>query len=206
MKSPSQVLEEFLASGSGSINEQDQGEEAAKPRYPGAFSSDQPTPYEKSGMGDKFEASGLHNARQPYYPIQHEKGIHRMIAMMHVRGDTNREIAEAVDRSEVNVSNVLRQPYIQAYITEEVKRLGGEQVIAVLRGGALKAAQRILKEIDNENTGSAQSRAGAANSLLDRVFGKAMQTIAHFDGDNIDSLSDAEIAQRLKELQSQKTN
>lgn len=175
-------------------------------RYPGAFSSGEPTPFEQSGMRDQFEPSGLHNAREPYYAIQHEKGFHRLVAMMHVRGDTNREIAKELGRSEVNISNILRQPYVQQYIVEEAKRLGGQEVMTVLRGAALKAARRILVEVDNVDTGTAQSRSAAANSVLDRVFGKAPVTVTHFDGGEVDQLSDEEIARRLKELETQKTN
>jgi len=195
------VLPDFISAESCSKNEQD-----PKPRYPGAFSSNEPTPYEKSGMAEGFVPSGLHNAREPYYAIQHEKGFHRLVAYMHVRGDTNREIAAELGRSEVNISNILRQPYVQEYIVDEVKRLGGAQVQTVLKGAALKAAQRLLTEIDNTNTGSAQSRIAAAKETLDRVFGKAPQSVTHFDGDKIDELSDEEIKRQLVELEQSKTN
>lgn len=76
----------------------------------------------------------------------------------------------------------------------------------MLRGKALAAVQRLVKEIDNEATGSSQSRIAASNALLDRVFGKPNQPVTHIDGGSIDELSDEEIAKRLKELELQKTN
>ena len=195
-----EVLSEFSSQECGSDIEQDR-------RYPGAFSSDRPTPFEQSGSVKAADlGETLNNPRDPYYHIQHEKGVHRVIAYMHIRGDTNKEIAEAVGRSAVCISNVLRQPHMQVLIAEEVKKLGTQAVHVVLKGEALRTVQRLIAERDNFQQGSSQSRIAAANALLDRTFGKPNQPITHHDGKGLDDLTDEEIKQRLDELNSQKSN
>lgn len=185
-------------------------DEEEKPRYPGAFSSDSPTPFEAAGRpGSEVVENcpnALRNPRDPYYAIQHEKAVHRMMAYMAVRGDTNKEIAEATGYSAVAVSNILRQPSSQLLIAEETKRLGGQEVTVVLRGKALAAVNRLARELDNESTGSSQSRISAANSILDRLYGKPNQPITHHEGVNLDELTDEEIAKQLAELKSQRQN
>ena len=202
------VLPEFESAECGLENKPDQ-----RLRYPGAFSSNEPTPYERSGHATSAEAqsakehpNALHNAREPYYLIQHEKAVHRMMAYLSVRGDSLREIAEATGYTSVAISNILRQPHCQALIAEETKRLGTQEVTVVLRGKAMAAVQRLSKELDNENTGSSQSRIAAANAILDRVYGKPNQPITHHDGASLDELTDEEIAKRLEDLKLQKSN
>ena len=212
------VLEEFAQPECGLINKPHEkplaeggepGSTGSK-RYPGAFSSNEPTPFEKSGRPGseavENHPDALRNARDPYYLINHEKAVHRLMVYLSVRGDTLKEISEATGYTTVAISNVLRQPSAQVLAAEEAKRLGGQEVTVVLRGKALNAVQRLVKEIDNESTGSSQSRIAAANALLDRVYGKPNSPITHYDGGSLDQLSDEEIAKRLKELELQKAN
>lgn len=183
-------------------------EEAAdKKRYPGAFSSDEPTPFEKAGRpGAIVSEDSLRNPRDPYYAIQHEKAVHRLMVYLSVRGDTLKEISEATGYTPVAISNILRQPSAMLLAAEEAKRLGGQEVAVVLRGKALAAVQRLASELDNVTTGSSQSRIAAANAILDRCFGKPNQPITHIEGGNLEELTDEEIAKRLKEIEVQKAN
>lgn len=176
------------------------------PRYPGAFSSDEPSPYQQSSeYRSKVEQDfpnapdGLYNPRDPHYPIQHERTVHMIMCYMAARGDTNLEIAEATGRTAVCVSNVLRQPWAKSRIEEIVKKSGKSEVELVMRGAAAKALNRLLTEMDNMETkqgANSQSRITASDKILDRLFGKAAQPIIKASID-LNSLPDEELAKML---------
>lgn len=170
-----------------------------RPRYPGANSSEEPTPYEQSALAQsdlakevKDDPDSLYNARDPYYEIKHEKPEHRSIIFLKASGLPNCEIATKLGLSPVTVSNVVRQPWAQARILAEIHRAGRDEVATLLGTGA-DAILRLQAEMDNENARPSE-RIQAADKLLDRIFGKPNQPYTKRTEIRLDELSDEELA------------
>lgn len=167
-------------------------------RYPGAFSSDGPTPYELSGLDGSAIAlaydtnpNKLFNARKPYYPLQREKFEHRNVLFLKAEGCTNKEIAERTGMTSVAVSNILRQPWAQTRVLEIIHENGGDAVRHLLLDNAVKAVERLVVEIDNPQARPSE-RIVAADKLLDRLYGKPNQPIEH-RAERAELMSDEEL-------------
>jgi len=167
-------------------------------RYPGAFSSDGPTPYEMSGLAESYTAEEcrndphrLHNAKDPYYPLKHEKFAHRNIIFLKAQGLSNVKIAEQLGITAVTVSNVLRQPWAQTQVLEIIHENGGDAVRQLLCDEALRSVERLIVERDNPEARPSE-RIVAADKLLDRLYGKPNQPIEH-RSQNLDTMSDEEL-------------
>ena len=134
----------------------------------------------------------FHNARDPQYTIQTEKAQHRVMCYMKIEGCSNLEIARRLEVSAVCVSNVLRQPWAQKFMVEEIRRTGGNEVQVLLEGAV---ADSVRKLIEIRDTAEADRDAlNAANSLLDRVYGKPNQPITTHKGQDLNTLPDSQIA------------
>jgi lambda repressor-like predicted transcriptional regulator len=167
-------------------------------RYPGAFSSDEPSPYEKSGAASDDVAVAarenphrLHNARDPFYNIKREKAEHRVVCFLKAEGFTNKEIAEKTGLTTVTISNVLRQPWAQQQVLQIIHENGGDAVRQLLVTTGLKAVQRLVVEMDNEEARPSE-RIVAADKILDRLYGKPNQPIEH-RGDALGKMTDEEL-------------
>lgn len=168
-------------------------------RYPGAFSSDEPSPYEKSPLcGSDLEQDmaddpmRLFNGRQPHYPIMHERMEHRVICFLKAQGFSNVEIAEQTGFSAVAVSNIIRQPWAQKRILDIIHDSGQNAVQQLLASEAYESVQRLVIERDNPNARPSE-RIAAADKLLDRALGKPSQPLDHTIQSKIDDLSDDEL-------------
>lgn len=175
-------------------------------KRPGAFNSIHDTPYEKSPSFDsiiesdyKNDPNALHNPRDPHYELKHEKAEHRWIIYLKAQGHSITEVAQITGYTTISVSNVLRQPWAAKRLVDEMAASGKKGIEYVIQGAARKAVDRLIFETDNM-TAPAATRISAADKLLDRCYGKPNQPLTHNVGVDLDSLSDAEIAQRLAEL------
>lgn len=128
-------------------------------------------PYYTSPGADNF-----HNAKPPSLEIIEEKPEHRLMVFLKAQGLTNGELAERMNYSHAQVSQITRQPWWRARFAEECKIAGRDAIEAFLKGEALPSLEALVEIRDNpEEKGSA--RVAAANSILDRAFGKPTQHI-----------------------------
>ena len=169
---------------------------SAPRRYPGPYSSDEPSPFASSPLASldiaPAASEDMFNARDPHYAIMHERPEHRVICYLKAQGLSNKEIAEQTGFSAVAVSNIVRQPWARQRIVDAIKSAGQDAVESVLKGAALDSVFRLIEERDNENARPSE-RIAAANALLDRTFGKPTQPLQHSVG-KLDELSDEELA------------
>lgn len=192
------MLDEYTQATLGSKEFQRTVDEVHAARFPGAFSSDEPTPYENSEeCGSILEQDlmenpdSLHGTRMPHYALKREKFEHRMVIFLKAQGLSNKEIAEKTGYTPVSVSNIVRQPWAQQRILEEMNSAGRDQVQTMLQGAAVDAVQRLISEMDNPEA-RASERIQAADKLLDRLYGKPNQPITQRT--DLQNLSDDDLA------------
>ena len=172
--------------------------EVGNPRYPGAFSSEEPTPYEKSAESGSIieqdlgrNVDGLYGMRMPHYALKHEKFEHRIVIFLKAQGLSNKEIADKTGYTPVSISNIVRQPWAQTRIIEEMHKAGRDEVQTMLRGAMADSVARLIEERDNPNA-RASERITAADKLLDRFYGKPNQPITQRS--DLEKMSDAELS------------
>lgn len=169
-------------------------------RYPGAFTSTKASPYEMSPMAQSAEEDAarngpdaLYNDRQPRYEIKHQKPEHRTIIFLKAEGNTNREISRITGMSEVAISNILRQPWARTQLLDEINKAGRNEVVTIFKGAAAEVAQTMVDIISNPEV-KASDKISAGHLILDRLFGKATQPLAHtFSDSDLSKMSDDQL-------------
>lgn len=175
-----------------------------KKRYPGAFSSTEPTPFEKSGS--KVEQHYFHNERAPYYLIQREQPQHLVVVYLKAQGMKNVDIAKELGISAVSVSNICRQEWARKRISEAIHENGGNEVKELLSESEAAKCLRALAEIrDNEEAANAD-KIKASVAHLDRIYGRPNQPVTSHKGIDLDSMSDEELARIANGTSSHITN
>lgn len=154
------------------------------------FRSPNPTPYQLSPMSlsqidtdSKESAERLFGQRDPFYPIAHEKPEHRVVLYLKAQGMNHVEIAEATGYNTVTISNICRQPWAVTRITELQRKVGHDEVAAILNRSAPKAAlalDRLIERMEDvDNKGrlliSPAAIVAASKEILDRKYGKSKQ-------------------------------
>lgn len=136
----------------------------------------------------------LHGAPEPKRLLKKERYEHRMMCYLKAEGKSAKEISLIMDVAEPTVHTVLKQPWAQAQILELIDKAGRSRVDTLLQGAGIGALQRLIVEMDNEASGTANSRITAADKILDRLFGKPNQPYSEHQEVDLDSLSDEDLA------------
>jgi hypothetical protein len=153
-----------------------------------------------STFADRIAAnSGFHNPRSPQVPIATERPEHRAVLLLKMQGLTNIEIEERTGYTRVHIATIVKQPWAQRYMSENMHLAGMDQVICTLKGAALKAAKRLEYEIDNMDARAAE-RISASKITIQQIYGAAQQTINVKQAEP-EEMDDAQIANRIAELQ-----
>lgn len=164
---------------------------------------------ELSGLNSKPDrpVEPLHNAREPYIDYQREQARHRAVVEMKATGQwTNIQIAQQLNYTAVTVSNVLRQPWAQELLVKLMREQGNSEreiVYEMLEGLTIEAVnkQRDLLSLPIEGEeGCPEIVRKTSNDILNRVYGTPTQHLETHRGQDLDSLSDEELAKRLSEL------
>jgi len=135
----------------------------------------------------------LFNDRPPHYDIKHQKPEHRTIIFLKAEGNTNIEIARVMGMSPVAISNILRQPWARTQLLDEINKAGRNEVVVIFKGAAADVAQTMVDIIQSEDT-KASDKISAGHLILDRLFGKATQPMAHsFSDKDFNTMSDEEL-------------
>jgi hypothetical protein len=116
----------------------------------------------------------LANDKAPGVTIQKESPLHVLMIYMQASGKSNKEIAESTGYTAVAVGNILRQPWARARFMKIAQQAGSNAVQAFLDTQVLPSIERLV-EIRDEGKGAVS--VAAANSILDRALGKAVQHV-----------------------------
>jgi hypothetical protein len=135
-------------------------------------------------------ADTFFNAKDPNLAILHERPEHRNMIWMKARGSSNAEIARVCGYTDAWVSQVLRQPWAQRVLLDEMNKAGRDELHTILEGAA---ADSLLKLIELRDTAPPTVAKAAADSLLDRYLGKPTQRVetahsTHSDANSIEEL------------------
>lgn len=137
--------------------------------------------YENSPLaGSPIEAEAkshplaLHGQKLPNFAIINEKPEHRLIVFYKARGMSNRAIAKKTGYSEPWVSQIVRQPWFQVRLMEDMKG-EAEDYKGFMRS---QVEMSLLTLAQLRDTASSESvRLGATCRILDQFLGKPVQKV-----------------------------
>lgn len=150
-------------------------------------------------LNSTADAPILNGFKAPFHINQKERPVHRLMLELAAKGYNNKEIAELVGRTQVNVNNALRQPHSQQTLANEIRsRVTEDQkVVEVIRVNVVKAVEALAEIVGGGVGIKASDRISAAEALLSRRYGKPNQPIGKHDGVDLNTLTIAELAAEL---------
>lgn len=113
--------------------------------------------------------------------LNKEQPWHIMVMILKAKGVTNREIASRTGKSEGWISQLTRAGWFREQLEAMIAEEGREALQSVLEGEGLNSLYTLIDVRDSDKSKGSEKIA-AANSLLDRLVGKAPQTVQHVDG------------------------
>lgn len=128
-----------------------------------------------------------------------ERPAHRLMIMMAANGATIKEIAEKLELSATNVSNVLRQPWAREKLQNFMKENAEESLQDILKGAAAPALKRIIAIAETSEDEAVKLRAN--QDITDRFLGKASQKVITEDV-TPEKLSDEELERLIQQKRS----
>lgn len=176
---------------SGSILEQDRPARSACQKTSDIESTDFLVDEELDKENIPFY-KGLHG-ENTCYVVQREKPFHRTIAYMFAEGKKAIEICEITGYSPFAISNLQKQPWFERTVLEMVEAHGGNRVQSFLDQKVMPALETLADVMEDEET-SSRDKISAANSILDRKFGKPNQGITLEHRVDPKDMSDDELA------------
>ena len=114
-------------------------------------------------------------APEPVYEVERERGWHTLAAHLYATGATGTQLAREFGKDRDTVYNLLRQPWFIEKVNQIVAERGAD-AMELLRGAQTTAIQTMIA-ILNDPMVPARVRLMAADSIIDRVAGKATQRI-----------------------------
>jgi hypothetical protein len=154
--------------------------------------------------GETASRDKFFNAQTPNLAIVHERPEHRQMLWMKARGASNHEIAVKMGYTDSWVSQVLRQPWAQRLLLEEINNAGADELSTLLKGAAADSIFTLIELRDGEKTPAAVKRQSAVD-LLDRFLGKPVQRVEQQIDQKIDVTSVEKIDEQLAALKQQET-
>ena len=109
------------------------------------------------------------------YEVERERGWHTLAAHLYATGATGTQLAREFGKDRDTVYNLLRQPWFIERVNQLVAERGAD-AMELLRGAQTTAIQTVIA-ILNDPMVPARVRLMAADSIIDRVAGKATQRI-----------------------------
>lgn len=178
--------------------EQVLGESVLVKRNPQLFENN-PVAGEQSELVSRPDC--FSNTRPPNLGIQEEKFQHRMVILLKAKGLSNNDIAAQVGMTYPWVSQILRQPWAKTALLEMLK-VGGADIIGErLRAESMECIERVV-ELRDSASAPAAVKLAAANTLLDRFLGKAVQKTENTNTNKNMNFADIEEVQaRIKRLE-----
>jgi predicted transcriptional regulator len=119
----------------------------------------------------------LANDSDPTQHLYREKVQHRLVAEMAAQGYTNAEIALHTGYTNTYVSTILRQPQGRIAAMNAIKRNSQDEIKEFLKAEVMPSLE-VIKSVRDNITARPSDRVAAANTLLERFLGKAVQPIS----------------------------
>lgn len=143
---------------------------------PSELNSEKPSP--SRSVPEQHNRVGLpsdfHGAVNAPVHVAKERPIHRVMALMVTKGATYREIAAATGYTPIHVGTILRQPYMRKLVADLISDAGLDPVVTMLQSAGMDTVHKLLELRDSAPPAVAL---GASKELMDRILGKATQTI-----------------------------
>lgn len=114
------------------------------------------------------DVPGIRFQKPPAVLLQQEKYDHRVICFLKAEGKTNREVAEITGLSPTTINYVIKQPWAEELIMQEIHKRGGNAVNHFLQDNALPAV-KLLADVVLDEDAANKDRIAAANAILDRA-------------------------------------
>ena len=114
-------------------------------------------------------------APEPFYEVEHERGWHTLAAHLCAMGVPGAQIAREFNKDPNTVYNLQKQGWFLEKVNQLVAERGSD-AMELLRGAQTTAIQTVIA-ILNDPQVPARVRLMAADSIIDRVAGKATQRI-----------------------------
>ncbi len=149
--------------------------------------------FHRNGEGER----PLLNPTEPQYRNQREKYEHRIIAYLKAAGNSNMEVARITGYSNITINYLVRQPWMEQTILEEIHKLGDEAMQTLHQASAEAAVSLVEIARSAENL---ETKRKACNDILDRKYGKPNQPYSMKDVRPEDA-SDAELLAVVKAAQ-----
>lgn len=129
----------------------------------------------RTGLNAENE-NALHNDVDAKQIKKRETLADRRMADLSLQGFTIGEIATLLEVTRQTVSNTLRQPWARDYMISTSRQDIVKEVQDLLKKEVLPSLQTLI-EVRDDPANNPATRAGAANSLIERLLGKAAQPI-----------------------------
>ena len=138
----------------------------------------------------------FHGERSQKAHRVYEQPWHRTAAHLLASGKSQKETAEVLGVDKVSVSQLFRTPWFQTMVIELMEANGQSDLMSIFRAEVLNS-HTILVELRDDPKVSPTVRANIANTMIERIYGKATQRIETSPTANIsDPLAEE---QRLRE-------
>lgn len=132
-------------------------------------------------------ARAFHGQLKPQAFLQKEQPHHRFLCYLAAEGFTRGEIAAQTGFTPVHVGNVLKQEWATRMIADIIAAKGGAAVELVFKNAVLAQAEGLVALAETAKAkGQLETERKVRNDILDRVYGKAAQVIAHTNVDPSD--------------------
>lgn len=143
------------------------------------------------------------NSKDPNIAIMTERPEHLAVAVLKSQAMSNNDIAVKTGYSVPWVSQVTRQPWFKLRVARLMTEAGLDVVTETLRATTLDSVYTLI-DMRDKDTNPASVRVKAAETLLDRVLGKAVQrvetTVERIPNSEEISALDQQIAESTKRL------
>jgi hypothetical protein len=155
--------------------------EPAKPKHPGGRPRGSRDKVRRKPRGlaslPQYSNSGELSfcAPEPFYEVEHERGWHTLAAHLCAMGVPGAQIAREFNKDPNTVYNLQKQGWFLEKVNQIVSERGSD-AMELLRGAHTTAIQTMIS-ILNDPQVPARVRLMAADSIIDRVAGKATQRI-----------------------------
>ena len=140
----------------------------------------------------------LHGQPEIVREVRNEHPVDRLMQKLRVDGLEISEIAKICEKPESTVRSVLSQPWAQMRMVRMIDKIRAEEVRKFVAEEVMPSLQ-VIKEIRDDKLAPPAVRKAAAESLVDRLLGKATQPFAQ---ENIEpeKLSFRELASRVEDI------
>jgi len=150
------------------------------------------------------EVRPFFNGKNPNLAILHEKPEHRVLLMLKAQGMSNREIAKRSGYTEAWMSQLFRQPWATALLSEFITDAGLDVLDTMIKAEAVPSLLRLVEVRDMElNPKTASVIASSCVSLLERHLGKPVQQVKVDQTTRTAASTVAEVDQKIKDLETE---